>query len=247
MEPPLSHLWYGGPRHTLDEMPLVELSLSNHQRVTSSENNEPTLLATMFSLGAELYEFECKNPGFGFGGRFFGTMRQSKFAIFATWTLYPIVVYYPYMLSSGWPYVVTWITMTIGTWLMALYERAAMCKFMSLTVLPFTDVKLRLVFIPIFFCWIQVLVFPGLGDKDSWPDQDSWSLLVLACLGVILFARGEFNLHRNRKRGLDRKVPLEKSPNHEVSAYSYGSLQMPLGMLLMSWSMSLRFYLACRR
>jgi hypothetical protein len=76
-------VWWSAA-YTLDEMPLVELSPSNHQRVTSNEIDATTSIATMSSLRAELYKFECKNPGFGFRGRFFGTMRQSKFAIFVT-------------------------------------------------------------------------------------------------------------------------------------------------------------------
>jgi hypothetical protein len=138
--------------------------------------------------------------------------------------------------------VATSITMSIGAWLMFLYERAAMCVFMPSAALLLTDVEMRRFFVAVFIYWIQLLIFTWLGG--AWPDQDSWQILVLACLGAILFARGEFNLRRNRKRGYDRKVPLEMSPNRDVSAYSYGSLQMPLGMLLMSWAMSLRFYLA---
>lgn len=235
-------VWWSAA-YALDEMPWIQVSSNENFAIGSdieSNSSSVTLSADQrAALAKALHEFEQKSPGFGFAGRFFGTMKQSKIAIPATWALYSIVSFYPYMISNWWPFSLTLDTLFFGLYLTGFQERAAMRELMP--SVAFVHAHAEQLLRGSLACFLIVWTVQLWGDPDY---QDGWSVLVLACLGAILFARGEFNVHRNRKRGYCGKVLSDHPYNRDVSAYSYGSLQMPLGMLFMSWAMSIRANLA---
>ena len=127
-------VWWSAA-YALDEMPWTQVPCDEIVAIGSdieSDTSSATFLSAdnRAAQAKALQKFTQRSPGFGFAGRFFGTVKQSKIAIPATWTLYSIVSLYPCIISNWWPFPLTLDMLLFGMYLANFHERAVMRELM---------------------------------------------------------------------------------------------------------------------
>lgn len=207
--------------YALDEMPRVS-------RVVDPSTKQVRVITK-----TKPQDFQA-GPGLGMNGFFFGEVWETKIVFGLVWLLFSLAVFLPYMTSLELPLFLMFTMLAIGLSLSIVYERA-----MREPPTPqedgttLTGVGLAK--------WSKLLpALFGFWCIEIWAHID-WVAFFLSLMGSVCFLLAHVILHHDRKRG-GRHFIATGQDNPRPLVYSYGTLLMPLGLLLLAWALSLRYY-----